>query len=37
MTRQAFLAELEMVNETDNAIEDIGITIEIRDADGNPV
>ena len=37
MTRQGFLAELEIVNETDTPLEDISVYIEIRDANGNLV
>lgn len=37
MTRQAFLAELEIVNELDSALEDIGVTLVVRDSAGNLV
>ena len=37
LTRQAFLAELEIVNQTENDLTDIAINLEIRDGLGNLV
>ena len=37
LTRQAFEATLEIVNETDNPVTDVGITIIVRDSEGNLV